>query len=158
MAKVPPQTRCWLQSAKLCDYPFAIELYLDGARRYLSKIGRWDRRRLTVRFRRGYRVFQTRIVCMGNRRIGWVQVAEHVGRLHLRQLHLIPTHRNRGIGTSLIEDLLAHALAENKPMILDVMHGNPARNLYRRLGFRQCGRDADRIQMIWRPAQSGRVQ
>ena len=35
-------------------------------------------------------------------------------------------------------------------MMLDVIHGNPARSLYLRLGFRQMSQDADQIQMIWR--------
>jgi len=34
---------------------------------------------------------------------------------------------------------------------LDVIHGNRARALYLRLGFRQFGADADKVQMIWRP-------
>jgi hypothetical protein len=31
------------------------------------------------------------------------------------------------------------------------MHGNPARLLYLRLGFRQISQDAAKRQMIWRP-------
>lgn len=50
-----------------------------------------------------------------------------------------------------MEDLLGRAEAAGKPVTLDVMHGNRARRLYLRLGFRQTGRDADKVQMIWRP-------
>jgi ribosomal protein S18 acetylase RimI-like enzyme len=78
-------------------------------------------------------------------------VVDFVGRLYLRQLHLIPAYRRQGIGTQLIKDLLRRADARGKPVTLDVMHGNPARRLYLRLGFRQTGQDADRKQMIWRP-------
>ncbi len=42
-----------------------------------------------------------------------------------------------------------------KPVTLDVIHGNPARSLYLRLGFKQTGQDADKIQMIWRPPPRG---
>jgi hypothetical protein len=37
---------------------------------------------------------------------------------------------------------------------LDVMHGNSARRLYLRLGFREIGQDVDRTQMIWRPPRA----
>jgi ribosomal protein S18 acetylase RimI-like enzyme len=143
----------WLRAPKPRDYFFALELYLDGAQRHLAKIGRWNRRRVTNRFRQGYRQTQVQVICVGERDIGWIQVAEFVDRLHLRQLHLIGAFRGAGIGTRLIEDLLRRASARKKPVTLDVIHGNPARSLYLRLGFKQYGRDADRIQMIRRPTR-----
>jgi ribosomal protein S18 acetylase RimI-like enzyme len=151
MLKGPRQADFRLRLAKPLDYSFAIALYLDGAKRHLSKIGRWNERRLRLRFRKGYRQAQTRIICDGERTIGWIQVAEFVGRLYLRQLHLLPAYRRQGIGTSLIKGLLQRGDALGKPVTLDVMHGNPARRLYLRLGFRQTGQDADKKQMIWRP-------
>jgi ribosomal protein S18 acetylase RimI-like enzyme len=151
MADEPQQVDFRLRPAKPSDYLFAIALYLDGAKRHLSKIGRWNERRLKLKFRKGYRQAQTRMICVGEKRIGWMQVAELVGRLHLRQLHLIPAFRRQGIGTRLVEDLLRRADALGKPVTLDVMHGNPARALYMRHGFRQTGQDADKKQMIWRP-------
>ncbi|HKN29909.1 MAG TPA: GNAT family N-acetyltransferase [Roseiarcus sp.] len=145
-----------LRPARPRDYFFAVALYLDGAKRHLSKIGRWDQRRLTVKFRHGYKQVQTQVICVGGKPIGWMQVAEFVGRLHLRQLHLVAGFRRRGIGTRLIKDLLRRADGHGKPVTLDVMHGNPARFLYLRLGFRQTGQDADKRQMIWRPPARAR--
>jgi GNAT superfamily N-acetyltransferase len=138
-------------SPKPRDYSFALALYLDGAERHLAKIGRWNRRRVTNRFRQGYRQAQVQVICSGDRDIGWIQVAEFADRLHLRQLHLIASFRGAGIGTRLIKDLLQRAAALKKPVTLDVIHGNPAKSLYLRLGFRQCGQDADKIQMLRRP-------
>jgi ribosomal protein S18 acetylase RimI-like enzyme len=149
----PPGAEFRLRSAKPGDYSFAIALYLDGAKRHLSKIGRWDERRLRLKFRNGYKQAQTRIICVGEKPVGWMQVAVHVARLHLRQLHLISAHRRQGIGTRLVNDLLRRADALGKPVTLDVMHGNPARALYIRLGFRQAGQDVDRKQMIRRPSR-----
>jgi ribosomal protein S18 acetylase RimI-like enzyme len=153
MVKELPEAKFELRPAKPGHYLFAVALYLDGAKRHLSKIGRWDERRLRTKFRNGYRRSQTQIICVDGRTVGWMQVAEQVGRIQLHQLHLIASHRGRGIGTRLIEDLLHRADRLGKPVTLMVMHGNPARALYARLGFRQTGRDADRIQMIRRPAR-----
>jgi ribosomal protein S18 acetylase RimI-like enzyme len=140
-----------LRPPKPRDYVFALALYLDGARTHLAKIGRWDRRRLTLQFRRGYRQAQARVICVEGRNIGWMQVAEFAHRLHLRQLHLIAPFRGNGIGTRLIGEVLERGAAARKPVTLDVVHGNPAKSLYVRLGFKQTGQDADKIQMIWRP-------
>jgi ribosomal protein S18 acetylase RimI-like enzyme len=151
MLKGPRQADLRLRPAKPRDYAFAIALYLDGAKRHLSKIGRWNERRLRLKFRKGYKQEQTRIICDGERAIGWIQVADFVARLYLRQLHLVPAYRRQGIGTRLIKGRLQRGDALVKPVTLDVMHGNPARRLYLRLGFRQTGQDADKKQMIWRP-------
>ena len=140
-----------LRPAKPRHYLFAVALYLVRAERYLAKIGRSSRRRLASKFRRGYKQVQARVICVGGADVGWIQVAEFVGRLHLRQLHLVTSHRGRGIGTRMIKDLLQRATALGKPVTLDVMHGNRARRLYLRLGFHRTGQDADKIQMIWRP-------
>jgi len=140
-----------LRPARAGDYAFALSLYLDGAKRHLSKIGRWNRPRITAKFRRGFKPAPAQIICIGDRRIGWMQVADYAGHLHLRQLHLVRDFRGQGIGTRLIKDLLRRGDALGKPVSLDVMHGNPARLLYLRLGFRQMSQDAATRKMIWRP-------
>jgi ribosomal protein S18 acetylase RimI-like enzyme len=139
-----------LRLPKPHDHVFALALYLDGAKLHLTRIGRWNRRRVVVQFRRGYRQAQARMICVKGKDIGWMQVAEFAGRLHLRQLHLIAAFRGNGIGTRLIGEVLERGAALRKPVTLDVLHGNPARSLYLRLGFKQTGQDADKVQMIWR--------
>jgi ribosomal protein S18 acetylase RimI-like enzyme len=151
MAGQPRGMEFWLRPAKPRDYLFAVSLYLDSARRHLSKIGRWNHSRLKTKFRRGYKQSQTQIICVGEKPIGLMQVAPFVGRLELRQLHLIADFRGRKIGTRLIGDLLRRADSIGKPVTLEVLHGNPARSLYGRLGFRQTGRDADKMQMMRGP-------
>jgi ribosomal protein S18 acetylase RimI-like enzyme len=78
-------------------------------------------------------------------------VADFVDHMHLRQIHLVREVRGKGIGTQLMRELLQHADALGKFVTLDVMHGNPARLLYLRLGFRQRSQNAATRQMIWRP-------
>ncbi|MBV9976869.1 MAG: GNAT family N-acetyltransferase [Hyphomicrobiales bacterium] len=142
--------KIWLRPARLGDYAFALTLYLEGAEKHLSKIGQWNRPRILLKFRQGYKLAPARIICVGDKPIGWIQVANFVDHMHLRQLHLIREFRGQGIGTRLIKELLQCAHALGKPVTLDVMHGNPARLLYLRLGFRQKSQNAATRQMIWR--------
>jgi len=104
MARPPREAEFRLRPARPPDYYFAVTLYLDGAKRHLSKIG-----------------------------------------------HLSADFRGRGIGSRLLKDLLRRADSIGKPVTLEVMHGNPARRLYLRLGFRQTSQDADKAQMMRRP-------
>ncbi len=145
-----------LRWAEPGDYPFALALYLEGAKEHLTKIGRWDESRFVALFRRGYKQEQTRMIRVDGRVVGFIQVVDFPDRLYLRQLHLIDGFRGRGIGSTLIGAEFKRAAETGRPVTLDVMHGNPARRLYARLGFESTGKDPDKEQMIWRaPAATG---
>ncbi len=141
-----------LRRAEPGDYPFALALYLEGAKEHLTKIGRWEESRFVGLFRRGYKPEQTRIIQVDGRVVGFIQVVDFPDRLYLRQLHLIDGFRGRGIGSALINAELGRGAQTGRPVTLDVMHGNPARRLYVRLGFKSTGKDPDKEQMMWRAA------
>ena len=144
-----------LRPAEESDYPFALALYLEGAKEHLTKIGRWDEDRFAVLFREGYKQGQTQIISIDGRVVGFIQMVDFADRLYLRQIHLIDGFRGRGIGSTLIGAELKRGAESDRPVTLDVMHGNPARRLYVKLGFESTGQDPDKEQMIWRaPGQS----
>ena len=73
---------------------------------------------------------------------------EPVGRLYLQwrqtQLHvvdiaLLPGMRGQGVGTLLLEALIAAAAAHGRALGIFVEKFNPALHLYRRLGFVEIG-------------------
>jgi GNAT superfamily N-acetyltransferase len=140
-----------LRPAESTDYPFALDLYLHGSKKHLIEIGRWDERRVVSRFRRGFKPEQSRIICVNGADVGWMQVAEFLESFHLRQIHLVDRYRGHGIGTRLIQEQLKLANDLGKDVTLDVIHGNPAKSLYIRLGFTITGQDADKLHLIWRP-------
>jgi ribosomal protein S18 acetylase RimI-like enzyme len=139
-----------LRPAEQDDYPFALALYLEGAKEHLTKIGRWDENRFVALFREGYKQGQTRIICVDGRVVGFIQMVDFPDRLYLRQIHLIDGFRGRWIGSTLIGAELKRGAESGRPVTLDVMHGNPARRLYVKLGFESTGKDPDKEQMIWR--------
>jgi ribosomal protein S18 acetylase RimI-like enzyme len=141
-----------LRPAEESDYSFALALYLEGAKQHLTKIGRWDEDRFVVLFRDGYKQGQTQIISVDGRIVGFIQMVDFDDRLYLRQIHLIDGFRGRGIGSTLIGAELKRGAESGRPVTLDVMHGNPARRLYVKLGFESTGQDLDKEQMIWRTA------
>ena len=58
---------------------------------------------------------------------------------HILDIALLPAYRNLGIGTLLLERLIAEAGAAGKPLVIYVERNNPARTLYDRLGFVVAG-------------------
>jgi len=140
-----------LRPAKPDDYPFMLSLFLEGSAGLLKRIGRWDEDRVVKRFNRAYKPDQTRVICADGEDVGWMQIVDFAHRLHLRQLHLIARVQGCGIGTQLIEDLHARGTRLGKPVTLDVIHGNRAKELYLRLGFEPKKADLEKTRMIWRP-------
>jgi ribosomal protein S18 acetylase RimI-like enzyme len=58
--------------------------------------------------------------------------------------------RGRGVGTKLLDHLLARAKAERLAISLSVSRGNPAMRLYQRLGFEVVHSDESSVTMLKR--------
>ena len=56
-------------------------------------------------------------------------------RIHILDIALLPQVRGTGLGTKLLEDLIAEAASQNKSVSLYVDKQNTARRLYQRLAF-----------------------
>lgn len=76
------------------------------------------------------------------------RAAEAVGRLYLARwssehrivdIAFLPEHRGKGLGSALLRDLLEEAAHAGKATTIHVEKFNPARTLYRRLGFVPAG-------------------
>lgn len=73
--------------------------------------------------------------------VGLLKVRRSPAVWEIVQIQLGSRVRGRGIGTRLLEELLAQASAARVDVRLSVLKANPARNLYERLGFEVTGED-----------------
>jgi ribosomal protein S18 acetylase RimI-like enzyme len=76
-------------------------------------------------------------------------------QIRIVDIALLPDYRGRGIGGTLIRNVLAEADRAGKPARLHVERFNPAIRLYLRLGFRPIDEGDIYVEMEWTPA-SGR--
>jgi GNAT superfamily N-acetyltransferase len=67
--------------------------------------------------------------------VGRLYVARREDEICIIDVALLPQHRRRGIGTTLIRALLDEAAVSGKRLSIHVEKHNPARRLYERLGF-----------------------
>ena len=77
------------------------------------------------------------VIELDGRPIGRLYLDRRPAEICIIDIALIPTSRSQGIGTVLLNAILAEARAKNQPVRIHVEHNNRALNLYRRLGFRQ---------------------
>ncbi len=66
---------------------------------------------------------------------GRLYVARWPDEVRIVDIALLPPYRNRGIGSSLLHELIAEADAARQPVTIHVEKFNPALRLYQRLGF-----------------------
>jgi ribosomal protein S18 acetylase RimI-like enzyme len=146
-----------LRPARSSDQHFASRLYLQSTKGLLAPGRRWDRARQLKRFARGYKREYVQLIRYHGADVGWTQISESAESFHLHQIHLLVRVRGRGIGTFFITALQERARARGKPVSLNVMRGNRAIALYKRLGFRIVGKDDEKFRMRWRARPPGRT-
>jgi ribosomal protein S18 acetylase RimI-like enzyme len=82
---------------------------------------------------------------------GYVCVEEHAEHVLVREIVVAPEFQGRGIGTTVLRQVMERARALGVPVVLGALHLNRAADLYRRLGFRENGRSATHTGFEWRP-------
>ena len=92
------------------------------------------------------------IILRDGRPIGRMLVDRTAREITLIDIALLPEHRNTGIGTELIKELLGEAAEARKPVRLHVLKSNPALRLYERLGFSKVGDQSMYFEMLFQPA------
>lgn len=149
-----------LRSEGPADGPFLLEVYAGTRREELEALP-WPAamRQVFVRMQfnaqqQGYRAAfpraQFAIILMGDQAVGRIILNRDETEIRLVDIAVLPAHRDRGIGTALMRDLLREAAAAKKPLRLSVLKGQRAFQLYQRLGFKKTGEDGVRDQMEWR--------
>lgn len=91
-----------------------------------------------------------------------------LGRLYLYRartdirivdISLLPEVRNIGIGTALLQDVIAEAIETGRSVSIHVEKFNPAQMLYRRLGFREVEEKGPYWLMEWvQPGSANSIQ
>jgi ribosomal protein S18 acetylase RimI-like enzyme len=144
------------------DEPFLYELYASTRAAELAVLDWSSAQReafLSLQFRAQqahYAEFPNanpQIIVEVDRAIGRLLVSRLPDEIRLVDVALLPEWRGRGIGSALLQQLLDEAARANKPVRLHVEKSNPARRLYRRLGFTPLAEVGLYYLMEWQPGR-----
>ena len=75
------------------------------------------------------------VILVGGEPVGRLYVHRGEREIRIVDVALLPEHRGNGVGTRLLEGLLAEGDAAGKSVTIHVERMNPALRLYERLGF-----------------------
>lgn len=83
--------------------------------------------------------------------IGRLYVDRRLDEIRIIDIALLPEQRGRGLGGTLMRDLLDEGQASGRPVRIHVEKFNPALRLYQRLGFRAIEDQGVYLFMEWVP-------
>jgi ribosomal protein S18 acetylase RimI-like enzyme len=139
-----------LRAATPDDEPFLIELRKLTMTAHLERAGEpVDDESHRLRARSNLHLAQ--VVCCNGEDIGLIKLVRSETDWHLQQIQILPGYQGRGIGTAVIRAMLGEAHQAHVSVSLSVLHGNPARRLYERLGFEVAGTTSIELKMTCRP-------
>ena len=82
--------------------------------------------------------------------VGRLYVARGPAELKILDITVLPQHRNAGIGSVLLRELIAEAEQAGKCVRIWVEHFNPSQRLFARLGFSKVEEDGYNHLLEWR--------
>jgi ribosomal protein S18 acetylase RimI-like enzyme len=123
------------------DADFARRVHHRAYREVVERqYGPWDEARQDRFFASSWREGGFEIVLCDGAPCGYLCVEERADDLHVREIVLLPEFQGRGIGSTLLREVIDRAAERGVPVRLGTHHQNRAQHLYRRLGFREIGR------------------
>jgi GNAT superfamily N-acetyltransferase len=105
-----------------------------------------------VWYRDHYEGAQFDIILVDGAPAGRLYVHRRADEIRLVDIAFLPDFRKGGLGTSILEDLLAEGRAAGKPVTIHVEIYNPAMRLYERLGFVPVEERGPYRLMKWSPS------
>jgi len=149
-----------LERATALDYEFIYGVARLTMHDYVASIWGWDEAFQSARFRDMFVVDEWQLIhaaqetghrspASGNRqRVGCLNVQFRPDEIFLANIYLLPEYQRRGIGSSIIRNLLQIGVETGLPVRLNVLTSNEAAyRLYVRLGFHVLEASADKRLM-----------
>lgn len=140
-----------LRQAEPDDLEFLWKLHIASMKDYVEATWGWDESWQRETYVRDYEPESAQIIQFGNEDVGLLAVGSLGAFTFLKQTSLLPEFQCKGIGTHVINDVLARAHGNGCPVLLQVLKVNPAKRLYERLGFTVCGETETHYPMISEP-------
>ena len=145
-----------IRPARESDKAPIWRLYEDALRHHIEVIWGWDTAWQEANFDQAFMRMSTRVIDMGGRIAGYVQVDTGAEEDYLSMLILHPDARGQGLGARLLAAIQAGSRRKGRGLYLRVFRTNAAaRRFYERQGWLLVADEGDFLRM--RPGASASV-
>jgi ribosomal protein S18 acetylase RimI-like enzyme len=108
----------------------------------------WTKEQLRAQFHREVALATCEVICVDGHDAGYISTIDRGRWWYIDAFAILPNYQRAGVGGAALRGLLDEA--GPRPVRLNVLHTNPARALYLRLGFRVVASDRARSLLEWR--------
>ena len=131
------------------DREFLFELHRATMQEHIVRTWGWDEDWQRADFDRRFRAGTTQLIMVNGERAGAVELGGDDRELVVANIQVAPAQQGRGIGTRVLELLIARAAEQGRDVGLQVLITNTgARRLYERLGFVVTANIPPHLRMI----------
>ncbi len=116
----------------------------------LRQFGVWDEKFQNDFFNKDWAVGGFEILLKDQKPCGYWAIDEHPDSITVRELVISPEFQGQGRGTRLLHEIQQKASASFRTVRIGALHLNPALGLYRRLGFKDTGRNETHTLLEWK--------
>lgn len=128
--------RTFLRQAKPEDSEFVFRVKKAALGEYIRLTWGWDEEFQRDFHMKGYDPTTTQIISYLGTEVGWLEIDRGNDDIRLTGIYILPEYQSRGVGSSVIKDIISEATEEQLRVTLQVLKVNPrAQALYKRLGF-----------------------
>ena len=132
------------------DTKFARILHHEAYRDVVCRqFGAWDEALQDRLFEEKWIPDQFEIVLCDGNPCGFLLVEDRSDHIYISEIVIAPQSQGRGIGSRLLNEEMQRGREAKSPLRLQVLRENRAIELYRRLGFKECGATETHIRMVW---------
>ena|SRR5437868_12191253 len=140
-----------LRAASNEDFALARNVYFETMRWIIDRLFGWDQAREEKNFAQFFKLDEVRIITADARDVGWIQEQVDGTTINLGSFYITPAMQRYGIGTQVLQALLAQAKSQSKAITLSVVKINPALQFYEKHGFRITHEDDHKFYMRANP-------
>jgi ribosomal protein S18 acetylase RimI-like enzyme len=139
---------CALVPATDEDRAFLFGLFSLTMRNVIESTWGWNETWQLAEFDRRFAAYEVSTIRSGVERIGGLFLEATPQSLHIHEIQVMPEYQRRGIGTAVMQTIIARARAHELAVTLTVVPANSrAQRFYERLGFRVVSVEAPFIRM-----------
>lgn len=96
-----------------------------------------------------YQFDKAHIILLNDEPVGLLKINKTGDKTEVLQLQIDPAQQGKGLGKTILNDILKESSAEGKTVSLSVLKTNKAQNLYSGLGFKIVDEDEYSFFMEW---------
>jgi ribosomal protein S18 acetylase RimI-like enzyme len=134
-----PEISIELRQATREDLEELVTIRIAAMRLSLEKVGRFDPQRARARLIQDFQPENTRCLVFENRTIGFVIRMLDREEIALKHLYVLPDFQNRGVGKSVLDQIIAEAKRERRNIRLITLKESRANDFYLKHGFKHVG-------------------